>query len=131
MNRRRFAAFVVVGVVGFAVQMSTFAALVAFAGWSYLPATGVAVEAAVLHNFAWHERWIWADRQSRGTIRARLLRFNATTGLTSIGGNVIVVAALVQGFNVPPFAANIIAVGLLTGVNFLVADSWVFAASLG
>ncbi|PYR57375.1 MAG: hypothetical protein DMF91_19605 [Acidobacteria bacterium] len=50
----RITAFVAVGTVGFLVQLAVLAALLA-AGCPYLPATAAAVEAAVLHNFLWHE----------------------------------------------------------------------------
>ena len=30
--------------------------------FDYLFATAIAVEAAVVHNFVWHEQFTWADR---------------------------------------------------------------------
>ncbi len=56
MKPFRAATFAGIGLIGFGVQLATLALLV-LAGWPYLVATCVAVEAAVLHNFAWHERW--------------------------------------------------------------------------
>ena len=129
MSGRRVAAFATVGAMGFGVQLVTLGVLTSLAGWPYLPATCVAVEAAVLHNFWWHERWTWADRRSSAaTVARRLGRFNVTTGLTSIVGNVALMALLVQGLGVGPIAANVLTVASLTLVNFLVADAWVFAA---
>ena len=70
----RFWRFNAVGVLGFAVQLAVLALLV-HGGVHYLAATAIAVEAAILHNFLWHERWTWADRPGRGRARAgRLLR---------------------------------------------------------
>jgi putative flippase GtrA len=57
----RWAAFNAVGLAGVAVQLACLALLV-HAGSHYLAATALAVEAAVLHNFLWHQRWTWRDR---------------------------------------------------------------------
>jgi len=83
---------------------------------------------AVLHNFVWHERWTWADRTggSPGPAR-RLLRFNLTTGLTSIAGNLAFTALYVGQFGLAPVAANVLAVASTTLANFLVADRYVFS----
>ena len=48
---RRQGAFVAVGALGFLVQLSALAALMSLAHWSWLPATLVSVELAVVHNF--------------------------------------------------------------------------------
>ena len=41
----------------------------------------VAVEAAVLTNFFWHERWTWHDRVQASGRWSRLLRFHITNGI--------------------------------------------------
>ncbi len=54
--------FNLVGGIGIGVQ---FAALFLVKGalrFNYLAATAIAVEAAVVHNFVWHEQFTWADR---------------------------------------------------------------------
>ena len=63
---RRWLAFNGVGAIGVAVQLAVLAVLVRGAGLHTLIATAIAVEAAILHNFLWHERWTWADRASSG-----------------------------------------------------------------
>ena len=60
---------------------------------NYLIATALAVETAVIHNFLWHERFTWADRAGAGF--TRFLKFNLTTGLFSIGGNLLLMKLLV------------------------------------
>jgi hypothetical protein len=57
---------------------------------------------------------------------ARLVRFNVATGLISIGGNLILMEILVEALGLPPLIGNAIAVGLLSVVNFIVSDRWVF-----
>ena len=122
----RIAAFVAVGAAGFLLQTAALAGLLA-AGWPYLPAAAVAVEAAVWHNFLWHERWTWRDRTAGGKGSAtRFIRFNLTTGSTSIAGNLAFMALYVQVFGLHPLVANVLAVGSTAAANFLIADRCVF-----
>jgi putative flippase GtrA len=126
---RRFAAFAGVGAMGFIVQL-TVLMLLTLLGVSPLAATCLAVEAAVLHNFAWHERWTWSDRRyAPHGAGGRLVKFNLTNGLTSILGSAGLVVILVHGFGLNVILANILTVIALSFANFLIADSWVFAAA--
>jgi putative flippase GtrA len=123
----RWTAFAAVGALGFAVQLAA-VVLLTMAGWQAMAATAVAVELAVLHNFAWHERWTWVDRAGGGhggTMR-RLLRFHLANGVTSIAGNVAIVGLLVAPAGLHPVVANGIAVVCVSAANFLALDRWVF-----
>lgn len=125
---RRIAAFAGVGAMGFVVQLTAIT-LLTLAGVSAVAATCIAVEAAVLHNFAWHERWTWADRtKSPGSVLGRLIRFNVTNGLASIAGSAVLIALFVNVLGLNVIAANALTVGSLALLNFLIADTWVFAA---
>lgn len=127
----RVGPFITVGALGFVLQISVLACLANVWNWSYLAAACIAVESAVLHNFAWHERWTWSDRTRTpgvGAALMRLARFQLGTGLASIAGNVIVTAALVELLHVPAIPANAIAVAVTSIINFTVADRWVFRA---
>jgi putative flippase GtrA len=132
----RAARFVGVGAAGFVVQGLTLH-LLAAAGLPYPVATALAVEAAIVHNFVWHERWTWGDRAGlkarsherpagRGRL-ARFLRFNGSTAVISIGGNVALMALFVGVFGLPLLPANLLAVITLSALNFLSADRFVFA----
>ena len=131
----RWIKFNLVGAIGIGVQLATLWALTAL-GVQYILATALAVEAAVLHNFLWHERFTWADRvierptpggsQSIRGSAARLLRFNLTTGAVSIGGNLLLMRLLVGGAQLRPMLANLISITGCSLVNFLVSDRWVF-----
>ena len=57
-----------------------------------------------------------------------MVRFNVATGLTSIVGNLVLMAILVEALGLPPLVGNAIAVGLLSVVNFIVSDRGVFSA---
>ena len=123
---RRWFVFNAVGVAGFGVQLGLLALLL-HAGVSYLAATALAVEAAVLHNFAWHERWTWRDRPASGKSRAvRLWRFHLLNGVVSIAGNLAIMAVLVGSLHVPPLAANAVAVLVCAIVNYVAGDRLVF-----
>ena len=128
MRATRAARFIGVGAGGFVVQVVTLHALAA-AGLPYPLATALAVEAAILHNFLWHDRWTWADRPSEGRWR-RLIRFNGSTALISIGGNVALMALFVGRLHLPLVPANLLAVLTLGILNFLAADRLVFATKL-
>jgi putative flippase GtrA len=98
---------------------------------SYLPATAIAVELAVLHNFFWHERWTWSDRtqaSAAGQV-GRLLRFHLTNGALSILMNLHLMRLLVGHFQVPYLLANVISIALCSILNYLAADHFVFRAS--
>jgi len=126
---QRISVFIAVGWLGFALQLTALALLTSLAHWPWLPATIVAVELAVVHNFIWHERVTWCDRTAFSSFE-RFARFNIATGMTSIAGNIVLTAICVGVVGLPPIVANAIAVGTMSVVNFFVADRWVFAATV-
>ena len=111
--------FNIVGALGLVLQLAVLT-LLERAGWPVMLATLAAVEAAVLHNFAWHERWTWAERRA-GTRARRLTRFHATNGAISLVGNAAITAAL-HAAGVPVTAANVLAVAACAGANFVAAQ---------
>lgn len=130
---RRWIIFYIVGAVGMVVQLVTWFALAGPFGADYRLATALAVEAAVIHNFAWHERWTWRDRPERLPSRRllRLLRFNLTTGVVSVAGNVGCVWMLVGLFGCDPLPASLLAIAGCSVANFMASDRVVFRISGG
>jgi putative flippase GtrA len=124
----RAARFAWVGVGGFVVQAAGLQALVSLAGVPYPLATAAGVQAAILHNFLWHERWTWGDRPAHAGRLVRFLRFNGATALISIGGNVALMALFVGQWRWPLLVANAVAVLVLSLANYLSADRLVFTA---
>ena len=122
----RFLPFVAVGAAGFAVQMSALWLLTGVCGWTAVPATLAAVEAAVLHNFVWHERWTWRHHRADSSVGHRLWRFHLGNAATSLAGNLAVTTMLVGWMEAPVILANACAVGLTSLVNFALAERWVF-----
>jgi putative flippase GtrA len=127
----RISAFVAVGAAGFVLQLGTIAALTRLAAWPYPLATLAGVELAVLHNFFWHQRWTWGERRTGNGVIQRLLRYHAGTAATSLGGNIVWTTLWVEAAGVDPAVANVFAVLMMSGANFLVADRWVFARKAG
>jgi putative flippase GtrA len=118
--------FVLVAAGGFIVQMTVLSLLAGRA--VALPlAVAIAVEAAILHNFFWHERWTFAGRRfGRDGRLQRWWQFNAAAAVTSVTGNILITGGLLAWMPMPPTAANAIAVVTIGALNFLLADRWAF-----
>jgi putative flippase GtrA len=129
-NMRRFGLFAAIGWLGFILQLVTLALLTTVAHWSWLPATVIAVEVAVAHNFLWHERVTWRGRDrttsSPFARLARFARFALSSGLASVVGNTGAMALYVGVFGIHPLVANVLAVVTISIANFVIADQWVF-----
>jgi putative flippase GtrA len=121
----RWLKFNAVGAVGIGVQLAVLTALKSGLGLNYLLATALAVEAAVLHNFFWHERFTWADRRGHSSFE-RLVKFNLTTGGISVLGNLVAMKLLVEVSHIEYLFANLLSIAGCSIVNFLVADRAIF-----
>jgi putative flippase GtrA len=153
----RWLKFNFVGAIGIAVQFAALFLLKSILHLNYLAATAISVEAAVVHNFVWHEKFTWADRikvdrvtidqvktdrittgriataNAYSSLRSSLLRFarfNLSTGAVSILGNLGLMKMLVGQGHMNYLLANAIAVVLCSLANFLVSDGWVFDADI-
>ena len=123
---RRWLKFNTVGAIGIVVQLAALAVLKGLLHVEYLWATGLAVEAAVLHNFVWHERWTWKGRVEKKGMLWRLLRFNLTTGVISILANLIFMRLLVGQLHVQYLVANLLSIAATSIANFLLSEWFVF-----
>ena len=124
----RWLKFNAVGALGVGVQLGVLLTLKSRFHLSYLFATALAVEAAVIHNFLWHERYTWVDRVQPSWRKSlpRLLRFNLTAGGVSIVGNLALMKLMVDFGHVNYLVANGVAIVLCSLANFLVSEQWVF-----
>ena len=127
----RWLKFNFVGGLGIAVQLACLALLVSGLQVAYLPATAIAVETAILHNFVWHERFTWKDRTGRERRRvrevaARLLRFHAGNGVISLVGNLVLMRLFVGTLHVKYLLANMITIALCSLLNFAASEWFVF-----
>jgi putative flippase GtrA len=129
----RWCKFNLVGGVGIVVQFAALFLLKSVLRFEYLLATAIAVEAAVVHNFVWHEQFTWADRIKRDSLQPawresllRLLRFNLANGAVSLLGNLALMKVMVGQGHMNYLVANAIAITLCSLANFLVSNEWVF-----
>ncbi|HEY3975487.1 MAG TPA: GtrA family protein [Candidatus Sulfotelmatobacter sp.] len=127
----RWFKFNLVGGIGIVVQFLTLYLMKSVVHLNYLFATAIAVEAAVVHNFVWHEQFTWADRlrSSRHHSMRRLVRFNLANGAVSVLGNLAVMKGIVAMGHTNYLLANGIAIALCSLANFLVGEEWVFATT--
>jgi putative flippase GtrA len=135
----RWLKFNFVGGIGIVVQFVALYLLKSVLRFHYLAATAIAVEAAVVHNFVWHEQFTWADRiksaqSNLGPLQQmwrqslpRLLRFHLANGAVSILGNLALMKVMVGQGHMNYLLANAIAIALCSLANFLVSEQWVFA----
>jgi len=125
---RHWLKFNAVGAMGIIIQLTILTVLVSLLHVQYLLATFLAVETTILHNFLWHERWTWGERTrlNPGAVFCRLIRFNLTTGLTSLLGNLILMYLLVDQAGIHYLIANMISITSCSLINFLVSDQLIF-----
>jgi putative flippase GtrA len=125
---KRWIVFNSVGAIGILVQLSVLTLLISKLKVNYLPATGMAVETAVLHNFFWHENWTWADRAkgSQGGFWRRIFYFHLTNGVLSLIGNIILMRLFIQILNWNYIQANAAAIAACSIFNFLAGDLFVY-----
>jgi putative flippase GtrA len=112
--------------MGTGLQLLVLLVLTGPANLHYLPATAIAVESAILHNFFWHERWTWGDRSRQEARLSRFFRFHGTTGLISILGNLLFMRLFVGELALPPLAGNVASIACCALLNFLANDRVVF-----
>ena len=124
----RWCKFNFVGGIGIIVQLAALFLMKSLLNFNYLLATTIAVEAAVVHNFVWHEQFTWADRvkPSWRSSWPRFARFNLTAGAVSLFGNLALMRVMVGQGHMNYLLANAIAIALCALANFLVSDEWIF-----
>ena len=120
--------FNAVGLIGMIVQLEVVAIIVRILDGHYLIATALGVEVAVLHNFAWHQRWTWRDRPatSRRATAIRLWRFHVLNGAVSLAGNLGLTAFFTGIVRLDAVVSNTIAIVGCSLVNFVASEAVVF-----
>jgi len=121
--------FNAVGGMGIGVQLIVLTVLKSGLHVDYLLATAVAVEATVIHNFVWHERFTWVERESKN-VAVRFLKFNLTAGAFSIAGNILLMAVFVDLARMNYLLANLATIAVCSICNFAVSDRFVFQDSV-
>ena len=124
---RRSMKFYMVGAIGIGVQLAFLFLFKTELRVNYLLATALAVECAVLHNFLWHEHYTWRDRcETYAGVLGRLLRFNGTTGVISILGNLALMRLFVGVLHLQYMLGNLVTIACCSLANFWASDRVVF-----
>jgi putative flippase GtrA len=124
----RWGKFNLVGILGFALQLGTLSLLDRIFPRHYLLDTAAAIELTLLHNFTWHVHYTWKDRM-RHSVAAQFVRYQLTSGVVSIAGNLVLMRLLVQGAHMRVVPANVVAVLSCSLLNFAMSNLWAFAAA--
>jgi putative flippase GtrA len=124
---RRSLRFQIVGLIGIVVQLASLAFFAKALHLNESLAVILAVECAVLHNFAWHEQWTWSDRLlPQEEMPRRLLKFHLANGLISIGGNFVLMQLFRTWLGWDLLVANLASIATLFLLNFSAGNWFVF-----
>jgi putative flippase GtrA len=118
----RWLRFNLIGMAGACVQLATLGWINRAMPGHYEWTSTAAIELAILHNYFWHCRCTWRDRSGR------FLRFQLSSGVVSLGGNLALMPVLVDVAHVRVLIANAIAIAVCSLANYWLANRWAFAA---
>jgi putative flippase GtrA len=136
----RFIRFNVVSVLGIGARLLVAWALVSGLGLHYLVGTTLAIEASILHNFFWHQRWTWGHSGGKSVGRGsaptnhvffRCVAFHASNGLVTFLGAMVLMPMLVGSLGLHYLVGNAITVCFTGLLNFFLGDRLVFRTSPG
>jgi putative flippase GtrA len=113
--------FCAVGAVGYVVNLAVYAALL-HGGLHYLLAATCSFLVAVSCNYTLNRLWTFRDR--RAGVAAQGMRFFAVA-VGSLGANLVVLHVLIT-LGAGKFAAQAIAIVLVTPLNFIGNKLWSF-----
>lgn len=116
--------FNAVGVLGAGIQLAALALMLRL-HIHYLVATALAIEAALLHNYAWHRLWTWAGRPGS------LWRFHLSNGLISFISNLLLMRWFAGILHLPPVLSNLAAIVITSFLNYAFALKYVFVQLKG
>lgn len=123
----RWLKFNAVGFAGVLLQLAVLALLTSGLRMNYVPAIALAVEAAIIHNYLWHQRYTWAERP-RAQAGWRFLKFNLSTGIFSLAGNIGVTSLLLAKLHLHYLLSNGISITVCSIANYRLTDRFVFEA---
>src|SRR5919106_1247330 len=118
--------FGVVGACGYVVNLTVFALLTQAFEVNHFIAAVAAFCIAVTHNFLWNRAWTFRDVASGGHAGFQAARFFAVS-LIGLGVNLVVLAALVDGFGAAELPSQAAAVAVAMPVNFIGNKLWTFS----
>jgi putative flippase GtrA len=120
-NWQQLGKFLVIGAVGYGINLAVYAALV-HAGLHYLVAAVCSFLVAVTSNYMWNRHWTFRDQ--RGHVGAQGARFFVVS-LASLGANLVLLELFVT-LGTSKFVGQAIAIVLVTPLNFVGNKLWSF-----
>jgi len=98
-------------------------------GIPLIPASVLAIEIAILHNFIWLRYWAWSDRKAEGVrppFFKQLAIYNLATGAVDLTANVSILWLLATFAGVQYLIANIIGMILGPFIKFWINEKLIF-----
>jgi dolichol-phosphate mannosyltransferase len=118
--------FLVVGLLGIGVNQLLLWAIVELAGIHYLLAAILASQGSTAFNFAGVETWVFRGAAKRGILK-RFLAFDVLNSL-SLLARLPILFVLTSGLHLHYLLSNLVAIGVLTALRFVVADRVIWKA---
>ena len=115
--------FVIVGVAGFALQITLFALFANRLGWEPRFATILATSCGYVQSFVLHRIWSFDARD--GEIARQAPRFIVVTVL-AVSVNVLVLTILLHVFDWPNLVSEVIAIGPQALMSYIGNRTWSF-----
>jgi dolichol-phosphate mannosyltransferase len=122
----RLPRFVVVGATGTGVNEAILFLLHGILGVALLGALLPAIEASILWNFQWNDRWTFQGRRIRSSRLRRIGSYHAVRA-AGVAVNVGVFALLAVGFGINYLVSNLIAIVLAGLSNWGGSALWTWA----
>jgi dolichol-phosphate mannosyltransferase len=118
--------FLVVGLLGIGVNQFLLWVIVELAGIHYLLAAILASQGSTAFNFAGVESWVFHGAWKPGIVR-RFLAFDVLNSF-SLLLRLPILFVLTSGLHLHYLLSNLLAIGVLTAVRFVVADTVIWKA---
>lgn len=118
--------FLLVGLLGIGVNQFLLWVIVELAGIHYLLAAILASQGSTAFNFAGVESWVFHGAWKPGIVR-RFLAFDVLNSF-SLLLRLPILFVLTSGLHLHYLLSNLLAIGVLTAVRFVVADAVIWKA---
>ncbi len=128
-ENRRAVKFAIVGLTGVLVNLGILWLLHGQLGLHDLVAVPIAVELSILSNFFFNDRFTFHDRRHDHFLE-RLAKFNAVS-LLALAINFTAYALLTRGFGMDYLVAQLIAIVVAFGANYLGNVHWTYGGAEG
>ena len=98
-------------------------------GIRLIPASMMAIEIAIIHNFIWFRSWTWRDREHQPPFFRQLIKFNLATGAVDFSANIAVLWSLSTFFGVHYLLANVLGMIAPPFIKFWLNEKLIFRES--